>query len=276
MGNVIKFESLEIGVLIGMANESAELVEASAKKAVEHAERCGRALNAIKAKLPHGEWGAWLGKNFDYSQRHAARYMSIASNWTRVSNLEGDGSIREALRMIADDPDTPKRDCKPSVEVIEVAADVPAAEPVIVASVKPVATVKPAKVKASSQKKVQPVALVEDPPEFDLDEETTRITDAMEKHLDNWPNIQWGSEAYRFLCTNVRLCISFYTAYPRTNADELSALGDTANEISSQIRAMLGNIPESDRLFVWREIVDSLSTQNPEHWTCKSTDSPGQ
>lgn len=135
---------------------------------------------------------------------------------------------------------------------------------------------KPAKAKASKPKKSQPVAPIEDPPEFDLDEETTRITDAMEKHLDNWPNIQWGSKAYRFLCTNVRLCISFYTSYPRTNADELSALGDTANEISSQIRAMLGNIPESDRLFVWREIVDSLSAQNPEHWTCKSTDSPAQ
>ena len=146
MANVIKFESLEIGVLIGMANDSAELVEASAKKAVEHAERCGRALNAIKAKLPHGEWGAWLGKNFDYSQRHAARYMTIASNWTRVSNLEGDGSIREALRMIADDPDTPKRECKPAVEVIEVAAEIvtedkPAVEVITaVPPVKPVAT----------------------------------------------------------------------------------------------------------------------------------------
>jgi hypothetical protein len=50
MANVIKFESLEIGVLIGMANESAELVEASAKKAVEHAERCGRALTTMATK----------------------------------------------------------------------------------------------------------------------------------------------------------------------------------------------------------------------------------
>ena len=151
MANVIKFESLEIGVLIGMANESAELVEASAKKAVEHAERCGRALNAIKAKLPHGEWGAWLGKNFDYSQRHAARYMTIASNWTRVSNLEGDGSIREALRMIADDPDTPKRECKPAVEVIEVAAEIVAVDMPAVEVITAVATVKPAKKRAAAE-----------------------------------------------------------------------------------------------------------------------------
>ena len=51
--------------------------------------------------------------------------MTITSSWSRVSSLEGDGSIREALRMIADDPDTPKRDRKPSVEVIEVAAELP-------------------------------------------------------------------------------------------------------------------------------------------------------
>lgn len=287
MANVIKFEALEVEVLIGIANESAELVESSARKTVEHAERCGRALIAAKDKVPHGEWSSWLGQNFDYSQEHARRYMTIASNSTRVLNLKDATSIREALRMIADDPDTPKRERKSSVEVIEVAADEPADDVPVAAEIvtenKPavevitaVAAVKPAKVKASRPKKSQPVAPAEPHPEFDQDEETTRITDAMEKHLDNWPNIQWGSEAYRFLCTNVRLCISFYTAYPRTDADELSALGDTANEISSQIRAMLGNIPESDRLFVWREIVDSLSAQNPEHWTCKSTESQAQ
>jgi hypothetical protein len=116
----------------------------------------------------------------------------------------------------------------------------------------------------------------ESQPEFDLDEETTRITDAMEKHLDNWPNMQWGSKAYRFLCTNVGLCIGGYTEYPRTTADELLSQANAINDITSRIRAMMGNIPESDRAFVWREIVDSLSAQNPEHWTCKSTDSQGQ
>ena len=131
MANVIKFESLEIDVLIGIANESAEQVETAAKKAVEHAERCGRALIAIKAKLPHGEWGGWLGQNFDYSQEHARRFMAIASNSTRVLNLKDATSIREALRMIADDPDTPKREHKPTVEVIEVAADVPVADEIV-------------------------------------------------------------------------------------------------------------------------------------------------
>jgi hypothetical protein len=55
MDNVIKFEDLEVEVLIGIANESAELVEASARKTVEHAERCGKGdfnnLAKIKACL---------------------------------------------------------------------------------------------------------------------------------------------------------------------------------------------------------------------------------
>jgi hypothetical protein len=69
-----------------------------------------------------------------------------------VLNLKDATSIREALRMIADDPDTPKRERKPSVEVIEVAADVPVADEIVtedkpavevitaVTTVKPVAT----------------------------------------------------------------------------------------------------------------------------------------
>jgi hypothetical protein len=124
MTNVIKFEELEVEVLTGIANESAELVEASARKAVEHAERCGRALIAIKEKLQHGEWSGWLGQNFEYSQEQARRYMTIASNSTRVWNLKDATSIREALRIIADHPATPKRQGKPSVEVIEVAASI--------------------------------------------------------------------------------------------------------------------------------------------------------
>ena len=160
MANVIKFEALEVEVLTGIANESAELVEASARKAVEHAERSGRALIAIKEKLPHGEWSAWLGKNFDYSLELARRYMSIASNSTRVLNLKDATSIREALRMIADDPETPKRERKPSVEVIEVASDVPAVESESVTSdeqavvtVKPMATEKPVVSKPASSPK---------------------------------------------------------------------------------------------------------------------------
>jgi hypothetical protein len=116
---LISFDDLDVEALAVIANEAAEEVEANARKTVEHAERCGRALLAAKEKTPHGKWSSWLGANFDYSERHAQRYMHIASNTTRVADLKNATSLREALRMIAEDPETPKRERKPSVEVIE-------------------------------------------------------------------------------------------------------------------------------------------------------------
>jgi hypothetical protein len=116
---LMAFDDLEVEALAVIANESAEQVESSARKTVEHAERCGRALLAAKEKVPHGQWLPWLAKNFDYNQQHASRYMTIASNYSRVSNLKEATSLRDALRMIAEDPETPKRERKPSVEVVE-------------------------------------------------------------------------------------------------------------------------------------------------------------
>jgi hypothetical protein len=116
---LMAFDDLDVEALAVIANESAEQVESSARKTVEHAERCGRALLAAKEKLPHGKFTAWLGSNFDYSERHAQRYMHIALNTTRVADLKDATSLREALRMIAEDPETPKRERKPSVEVVE-------------------------------------------------------------------------------------------------------------------------------------------------------------
>lgn len=116
---LMAFGDLDVEALAVIANESAEEVESSARKTVEHAERCGRALLAAKEKVAHGKWLTWLGAHFDYGQQHASRYMTIASNYARVRNLEGATSIREALRMIAEDPETPKRERKPFVEVVE-------------------------------------------------------------------------------------------------------------------------------------------------------------
>ena len=115
---LMAFDDLNVEALAVIANESAEQVESSARKTVEHAERCGRALLAAKEKVPHGQWSSWVGSHFDYSHRLATQYMTISSNWHRAANLESAGSIREALRMIAEDPETPKRERKSSVEVI--------------------------------------------------------------------------------------------------------------------------------------------------------------
>ena len=104
VSDLVKLESLPVETLAEMANEAAAACEASGRKTVEHAIRCGRALLAAKAQVKHGEWLDWLALNFEQSQPVAARYMDIA-NYSRANNLEQATGIRDALRMIADSPE---------------------------------------------------------------------------------------------------------------------------------------------------------------------------
>jgi hypothetical protein len=46
-----------------------------------YARKSGRALNAIKKSLPHGEWTKWLEKRFNGSRETARIYMRIAARW---------------------------------------------------------------------------------------------------------------------------------------------------------------------------------------------------
>ena len=69
-----------------------------AGEAINHAIEAGKLLIAVKQRLPHGEFGNWLEKNIQVTQRQAQRYIAaaqgkpvpvraIASNTTPVSYL---------------------------------------------------------------------------------------------------------------------------------------------------------------------------------------------
>ena len=69
-----------------------------AGEAINHAIEAGKLLIAVKQRLPHGEFGGWLEKNIQVTQRQAQRYIAaaqgkpvpvraIASNATPVSYL---------------------------------------------------------------------------------------------------------------------------------------------------------------------------------------------
>ena len=69
-----------------------------AGEAINHAIEAGKLLIAVKQRLPHGEFGNWLEKNIQVTQRQAQRYIAaaqgkpvpvraIASNATPVSYL---------------------------------------------------------------------------------------------------------------------------------------------------------------------------------------------
>ena len=81
------------------ANSWAEQVEQHAHRAVEAAIECGRRLVAVKARLGHGKWSHWLGQSFDYDQRTAERYMSLAEYAGAIANQP---TITRALAVIAD------------------------------------------------------------------------------------------------------------------------------------------------------------------------------
>ena len=117
----IDLNLLPIVTLGEMANEAAEQVEKNAKATVQKAIDCGRYLTAIKEQLEHGQWGGWLGANWNYSQKTAAQYMQI-SNFTCGLNLKDASSINDALRMIADSkPETvPRAERKPADVVVTV------------------------------------------------------------------------------------------------------------------------------------------------------------
>ncbi|MFO0203025.1 MAG: DUF3102 domain-containing protein [Alphaproteobacteria bacterium] len=81
------------------ANSWAEQVEQYAHRAVDAAIECGRRLVAVKARLGHGKWSHWLGQSFDYDQRTAERYMSLAEYAGAIANQP---TITRALAVIAD------------------------------------------------------------------------------------------------------------------------------------------------------------------------------
>jgi histone H3/H4 len=104
VSDLVKLESLPVETLAEMANEAAAACEASGRKTVEHAIRCGRALLAAKAVVPHGGWAEWLSEHFEHSGRLARKYIEIA-NWHGRANLEDANSLGDALRIIADSPE---------------------------------------------------------------------------------------------------------------------------------------------------------------------------
>jgi hypothetical protein len=76
----------------------------AARNVLEHAMAAGDALIAARALIPEGRWGRWLRNHCDLSERHARRYVTLATareeieERTRVS--APDLSLRGALKLI--------------------------------------------------------------------------------------------------------------------------------------------------------------------------------
>jgi hypothetical protein len=121
MGNVIKFEDLDIPALTEAAKESFEEALWATEKALAKQLEFGRVMLIVKSKLPYGEWGKWVRETFEDQmslrniQFHMKAHQEVAKN---PSLLECANSLDEILTLT-------EKPRKPSVEVIEVAADEP-------------------------------------------------------------------------------------------------------------------------------------------------------
>ena len=57
----------------------------------------GRELNEAKKEVPHGQWGAWLAREFDWTDRTARNFMAVAKrfgNRKSISNLNSTALIK--------------------------------------------------------------------------------------------------------------------------------------------------------------------------------------
>jgi len=149
MNSLLRLEDMEIPALTELAQEQYEECLWAIEKALDKQLVFGRTMLIVKAKLPHGEWGAWVRETFSDQkslrtiQRHMRGAEAIA---TDPSLLECADSLDGILKIV--------EERKPSVEVIEVAASVPAviavAAEIVEKPAKPVkATVASGKAKAA-------------------------------------------------------------------------------------------------------------------------------
>ena len=101
--------------LAEMANEAAEACASSARRTVEQAATCGRALLAAKEQCEHGQWMHWLRQNFDYDASTAQRYMQVAKA-ASVRNLADHDSVASVLRVLADERAAERATTQPEPE----------------------------------------------------------------------------------------------------------------------------------------------------------------
>lgn len=108
MNDLIQLPTIE------QINLEHRLANSKAAEAVQHATNCGLMLLQVKASLKHGEWLPWINSEIESGRllvgdRQARRYMQLASNRTRESNLPEAPSIRAALELLTDKPEAPEQ-----------------------------------------------------------------------------------------------------------------------------------------------------------------------
>jgi Protein of unknown function (DUF3102) len=83
--------------------EHQQVVTATAK-GLGHAKAAGALLLEAQQHVNHGEWGAWLKRHCEMSERVAQMYMRVAGRWAEIeakAKPVSDLTLKSALRSIA-------------------------------------------------------------------------------------------------------------------------------------------------------------------------------
>lgn len=109
---LIAIDSTE--VLIAKINTAHAEAQAYASKAVERALEAGDLLLLAKSQVAHGQWLPWLQKNCPaISERTAQNYMRVAKELPIEKRNAADLTMREALRLVASEPEEPESKLQP-------------------------------------------------------------------------------------------------------------------------------------------------------------------
>lgn len=78
------------------------------KRTVESIFEIGQRLITVKKRLGHGRFGSWLETEFDWDERTARRFMSVAENLKNKSDTVTDGNFAPSALYILAAPSTPE------------------------------------------------------------------------------------------------------------------------------------------------------------------------
>lgn len=105
---VVNLEAMTLDELGEYTTREANLAEAHAAKAIEHAIACGEALLLAKSQCRHGEFQAWREEHFPMSKPTAIKWMRIAYYKDRIVGVE---NVKSAERLLVGLP-------RPAVDMI--------------------------------------------------------------------------------------------------------------------------------------------------------------
>jgi hypothetical protein len=94
--------------LANVAAEVNDLHRRAVESALVDARRIGDILIAVKGRLPHGQFRAWVEQHCEFAPRSATNYMAVAGRWDEIESTlaanrqhAADLSVRAALKMLA-------------------------------------------------------------------------------------------------------------------------------------------------------------------------------